>query len=78
MTKKQREAFVKHALAWGKAKDSRDKNLVRKITILERELDKLTIKAEKTIDPALKKESDETYQRYRKIMPPYRIISRKS
>ncbi len=58
------------ALAWRKAEDSKDKNLVRKLTKLEKELEKLTIKVDKTRDPALKKESDTAYQRYRKIAHP--------
>ena len=78
MTKKQREAFVEYALARKKANKSRDKNLERIITILDKELFKLTVKADKTIDPALKQEADEAYARYRKIALPHRIAYRKS
>ena len=65
------------ALAQKKANKSRDKNIVRKITILDKELFKLTVKADKTIDPALKQEADEAYARYRKIALPHRIARRK-
>ncbi len=70
LKKKKREALMAFALAWRKAEDSKDKNLVRKLTKLEKELEKLTIKVDKTMDPALKKESDKAYQRYRKIAHP--------
>ena len=65
------------ALAQKKANKSRDKNLERQITILDKELFKLTVKADKTIDPALKQEADEAYARYRKIALPHRIANRK-
>ena len=77
LKKKKREALLVYALAWKKANDSRDKNLVRKLTKLEEELEKLTIKVDKTMDPALKKEWKEAYQRYRKIALQRRITSRK-
>ena len=76
-TKKQRDAFEAWALAQKKANKSRDKNLERIITILDKELFKLTVKADKTIDPALKQEADEAYARYRKIALPHRIANRK-
>jgi len=76
-TKKQRDAFEAWALAQKKANKSRDKNLERKITILDKELFKLTVKADKTIDPALKQEADEAYAKYRKIALPHRIAYRK-
>jgi len=68
---------VAWALAQKKANKSRDKNLERIITILDKELFKLTVKADKTIDPALKQEADEAYARYRKIALPHRIANRK-
>ena len=76
-TKKQRDLFEAWALAQKKANKSRDKNLERIITILDKELFKLTVKADKTIDPALKQEADEAYARYRKIALPHRIARRK-
>ncbi len=77
MTKKKRDAFVTYVLARKKANKSRDKNLERIITILDKELFKLRVKADKTIDPTLKQESDEAYARYRKIALPHRIAYRK-
>lgn len=76
-TKKQRDAFEAWALAQKKANKSRDKNLVRKMTILDKELFKLTVKADKTIDPTLKQKADEAYAKYRKIALPHRIAYRK-
>ena len=66
-----------YALARAKANKSRDKNLVRKLAILEKEVDKLRIKTDKTIDPVLEQEADEAYQRLRKISPLPRIANRK-
>ena len=77
-TKKQRDAFEAWALAQKKANKSRDKNLERIITILDKELFKITVKADKTINPALKQEADEAYAKYRKITLPHRIAYRKS
>ena len=77
MTKKKRDAFVAYAIARGKANKSRDKNLERIITILDKELFRLTVKADKTINPALKQEADEAYAKYRKIALPHRIAYRK-
>jgi len=75
--KKKREALKEWALAHVKANKSRDKNLVRKLAILEKEVDKLRIKVDKTIDPALEQEADEAYQRFRKIYSLPRIANRK-
>jgi len=78
MTNKQREAFEVYALAQQKANKSRDKKILRKIGKLDKELFKLTVKADKTINPALKQEADEAYAEYRKIALPHRIAYRKS
>ena len=77
MTKKKRDAFVAYVIARSKANKSIDKNLERIITILDKELIKLRVKADKTIDPTLKQEADEAYARYRKIALPHRIAYRK-
>ncbi len=65
-----------YGLAWRKARDSRDKNLVRKLAKLEEETEKLRIEVDKTTDPALQKEFDEAYQRYEEFFS-HRRTSRK-
>jgi len=76
LKKKKQEAIMAYALAWRKARDSRDKNLVRKLAKLEEETEKLRIEVDKTMDPALKKEFDKAFQRYEEFFS-HRRTSRK-